>query len=130
MSAVLQLSPDDFPMLFGAPGVQPAPSWRDLLAVAALVFDVADHFGRGGGQPGEPRALAERMGPSLGVSGPDLGLLVAVVGQRRLLPDTSAARDVTDDATISAVASAVGSSDVLEVLHAVSLLDACRRTDR
>jgi [protein-PII] uridylyltransferase len=94
----------------------------DLLLLAALFHDL----GKGG--PGDHSetgaaivtALAGRLGLSL-VDAERLGLLVR---HHLLLPAMATRRDLDDPTTIEAVARAVGSADVLDLLAALTEADA------
>ncbi len=93
----------------------------DLLVVGALLHDI------GKGQPGDHTdngiALAGVIAPRLGFSSADTRIIVDLVRHHLLLPDVATRRDLSDDATITAVAQAVGSPVVLELLHALTEAD-------
>jgi [protein-PII] uridylyltransferase len=93
----------------------------DLLLVGALLHDI------GKGLPGDHtevgmRVVAE-MGPRLGFPPADVGVLVAMVRHHLLLPDVATRRDLDDPATARGVADAIGSVEVLELLHALTEAD-------
>ena len=94
----------------------------DLLLLGALLHDL------GKGQPGDHTAngveLVGRIGPRLGLPAADVEVLTALVCHHLLLPDVATRRDLADPATASAVADAVGSGEVLELLHALTEADA------
>jgi len=99
----------------------PRVSRPDLLVLAALLHDLGkgyrgDHTERGVG-------LVGLIGPRLGLVADDVEVLTALVRLHLLLPDVATRRDLSDDATISAVAEAVGSPLVLELLHALTEAD-------
>ena len=93
----------------------------DLLVLGALFHDL------GKGEPGDHTengiAAVERIGPRLGLSPADVGVLVQLIRHHLLLPDVATRRDLTDDATIESVAVAVGSPLVLELLAALTEAD-------
>jgi [protein-PII] uridylyltransferase len=68
------------------------------------------------------RVVAE-LAPRLGLPVEDVAVLVAMVEHHLLLPDVATRRDLSDPATANAVAAAVGSRDVLELLHALTQAD-------
>jgi [protein-PII] uridylyltransferase len=63
------------------------------------------------------------LGPRLGLPPADVDVLVAMVRHHLLLPDVATRRDLEDPATAQAVADAVGSAEVLELLHALTEAD-------
>ena len=93
----------------------------DLLLVGALLHDI------GKGLPGDHTEVGMRLvaeiGPRLGFSPADVGVLVAMVEHHLLLPDVATRRDLADPATARRVADAVGSQEVLELLHALTEAD-------
>jgi [protein-PII] uridylyltransferase len=94
----------------------------DLLLLGALLHDI------GKGLPGDHtevgmQVVAE-LGPRLGLPPADVDVLVAMVQHHLLLPDVATRRDLADPATAAAVAEAVGSAEVLELLHALTESDA------
>jgi [protein-PII] uridylyltransferase len=94
----------------------------DLLLLGALLHDI------GKGLPGDHtdvgmRVVAE-LAPRLGLQPADVDVLVAMVRHHLLLPDVATRRDLDDPATARGVADAVGSSEVLELLHALTEADA------
>ena len=94
----------------------------DLLLLGALLHDI------GKGLPGDHTEVGIRLvaviGPRLGLPPGDVGMLVAMVRHHLLLPDVATRRDLSDPATARAVADAVGSIEVLELLHALTESDA------
>jgi [protein-PII] uridylyltransferase len=93
----------------------------DLLVLGALLHDI------GKGQPGDHTDVGVRMlaeiGPRMGLDEHDSGVLVALCRHHLLLPDVATRRDLDDPATIGAVADAVGSDEVLELLAALTEAD-------
>jgi [protein-PII] uridylyltransferase len=94
----------------------------DLLLLGALLHDI------GKGLPGDHtetgmQVVAE-IGPRLGLPPEDVDVLVAMVRHHLLLPDVATRRDLADPATAQAVAAAVGSAEVLELLHGLTEADA------
>ena len=63
------------------------------------------------------------LAPRLGLPPEDADVLVAMVEHHLLLPDVATRRDLADPATARAVADAVGSGQVLELLHALTEAD-------
>ena len=93
----------------------------DLLLLGALLHDI------GKGLPGDHTdagmQVVAAMGPRLGLPPADVEVLVAMVQHHLLLPDVATRRDLDDPATARGVAEAVGSSEVLELLHALTEAD-------
>ena len=93
----------------------------DLLVLGALFHDI------GKGYPGDHTtagmALLGEIGPRLGLASDDVATLVAMVEHHLLLPDVAIRRDLTDPATIRKVADAVGSTQRLELLAALTEAD-------
>ncbi|MCU1673536.1 MAG: (Protein-PII) uridylyltransferase, partial [Frankiales bacterium] len=93
----------------------------DLLLLGALLHDI------GKGLPGDHTEVgmqvAADIGPRLGLHPEDVEVLVAMVRHHLLLPDVATRRDLADPATAGAVADAVGTAEVLELLHALTEAD-------
>jgi [protein-PII] uridylyltransferase len=93
----------------------------DLLLLGALLHDI------GKGLPGDHTvvgmAVVGELAPRLGLPPEDVAVLVAMVEHHLLLPDVATRRDLSDPATARAVADAVGSAQVLELLHALTEAD-------
>ena len=93
----------------------------DLLVLGALFHDL------GKGYPGDHTIvgmeLVRHVGPKLGLKKSDVDTLVAMVEHHLLLPDVASRRDLTDEATISHVADAVGTVERLDLLHALTEAD-------
>jgi [protein-PII] uridylyltransferase len=93
----------------------------DLLLLGALLHDI------GKGRPGDHTDVGIEMvaeiGPRLGLPAADVAVLEAMVRHHLLLPDAATRRDLSDPATARAVADAVGSVEVLELLHALTEAD-------
>jgi [protein-PII] uridylyltransferase len=93
----------------------------DLLVLGALFHDI------GKGYPGDHTEVGIEMlgtiGPRLGLDEHDSAVLVAMCRHHLLLPDVATRRDLDDRATIDAVAAAVGSEEVLELLAALTEAD-------
>jgi [protein-PII] uridylyltransferase len=94
----------------------------DLLLVGALLHDI------GKGWPGDHSqtgmAVVRDLGPRLGFPPEDVDVLVTLVEHHLLLPDTATHRDLDDPASVESVVKAVGSLEVLEMLHALTEADA------
>jgi [protein-PII] uridylyltransferase len=93
----------------------------DLLVLGALFHDI------GKGYPGDHTEVGMKMvgemGPRLRLADRDVDVLVAMVEHHLLLPDAAVRRDLSDPVTIQIVADAVGSQEVLELLHALTVAD-------
>ncbi len=93
----------------------------DLLVLGALFHDI------GKGYPGDHTevgmAIVRELGARLGLGEADVDTLVAMVEHHLLLPDVAVRRDLSDPATIRAVADAVGSPERLELLHRLTEAD-------
>ena len=93
----------------------------DLLLVGALLHDI------GKGYPGDHSeagvSLVQDIGARMGFAPDDVSILEALVRHHLLLPDTATRRDLADEATISAVAAAVGNQTTLELLAALTEAD-------
>jgi [protein-PII] uridylyltransferase len=93
----------------------------DLLVLGALFHDI------GKGLPGDHTEngveLMGRIGHRIGLTIEDTELLQAVVRLHLLLPDVATRRDLSDDGTIAAVAYAIGSPLLLELLDALTEAD-------
>ena len=88
----------------------------DLLMFGAWFHDI------GKGYPGDHTEVGVEMfatiGPRMGLSPDDVATVQALIEHHLLLADTATRRDLSDDATITAVANALGSSLTLELLRA------------
>jgi [protein-PII] uridylyltransferase len=93
----------------------------DLLLLGALLHDI------GKGLPGDHTEVGMRvvadLAPRLGLPADDVAVLVALVEHHLLLPDVATRRDLADPATARAVAAAVGTAEVLALLHALTEAD-------
>jgi [protein-PII] uridylyltransferase len=93
----------------------------DLLLLGALLHD----FGKG--VPGDHTTAGMQvvagLAPRLGLPPEDVDVLVAMVQHHLLLPEVATRRDLADPATARSVADAVGSAEVLELLHALTEAD-------
>ncbi len=93
----------------------------DLLVLGALFHDI------GKGYPGDHTEvgmeLVRDLGPRLGLNEHDTDALIAMVEHHLLLPDVAVRRDLSDPATIQAVADAVGDQERLELLHGLTVAD-------
>jgi [protein-PII] uridylyltransferase len=93
----------------------------DLLLVGALLHDIGKGF------PGDHTIvgmeLVAEIGARMGFDADDTGVLVAMVAHHLLLPEVATRRDLSEPATIEAVATAVQSIEVLELLGALTEAD-------
>ncbi len=94
----------------------------DLLLLAALLHDV------GKGWPGDHSvagaSVAADVASRLGLPAADRSVLVRLVRHHLLLTDTATRRDLSDPATVRAVAEAVGDARTLGLLQALTEADA------
>ncbi|WP_030351755.1 [protein-PII] uridylyltransferase [Streptomyces scopuliridis] len=94
----------------------------DLLLICALLHDI------GKGWPGDHsvagEVIARDVASRIGFDREDMAVIATVVRHHLLLIDTATRRDLDDPATVSAVASRVGSLATLELLHALTEADA------
>ena len=99
----------------------PKVSRADLLMLGAWFHDL------GKGYPGDHTEvgveLFERIGPRMGLSAEDTAIVSALIEHHLLLPDTATRRDLSDDATITGVATVVKTSVTLELLCALTEAD-------
>jgi [protein-PII] uridylyltransferase len=93
----------------------------DLLLLGALLHDI------GKGLPGDHTEqgieVVRRLAPQLSLTAQDTEVLVALVRHHLLLPEVATRRDLSDPATATAVAEAVGSREVLLLLQALTEAD-------
>ena len=93
----------------------------DLLVLGALFHDI------GKGYPGDHTeagmVVMQGLGPRLGLSEHDTGVIIQMIEHHLLLPDVAVRRDLSDPATITLVADTVGTIEVLELLHALTIAD-------
>jgi [protein-PII] uridylyltransferase len=94
----------------------------DLLVLSALLHDI------GKGLPGDHSLagapLAAAVAGRIGLPAPDAATVERVVRLHLLLPETATRRDVADPVTVRAVADAVGDTDTLALLYALTRADA------
>ncbi|MGW8883682.1 [protein-PII] uridylyltransferase [Streptomyces sp. NPDC055749] len=94
----------------------------DLLLVAALLHDI------GKGWPGDHsvagEVIARDMAGRIGFDKQDVGVIATLVRHHLLLIETATRRDLDDPATVRSVATAVGTTSTLELLHALTEADA------
>lgn len=93
----------------------------DLLLIGTLLHDIGKGF------PGDHTEvgieLVRSIGHRMGFDADDVAVLVAMVEHHLLLPEVATRRDLSDPATIEAVAAAVGRIEVLELLGALTEAD-------
>ncbi|MDQ1697323.1 MAG: [protein-PII] uridylyltransferase [Frankiaceae bacterium] len=94
----------------------------DLLLLGALLHDI------GKGWPGDHTdagvAVLPQIATRLGVGARDVEVLVTLVRNHLLLPESATRRDLDDPATVRAVADVVGDRATLDLLHALTVADA------
>ncbi|MDQ6854985.1 MAG: [protein-PII] uridylyltransferase, partial [Actinomycetota bacterium] len=99
----------------------------DLLLVGAWLHDLGKGF------PGDHSdagvALMGTIGKRMGFEPTDVDLLVGMVRHHLLLPSVATSRDLGDPATAMFVAHAVGSSELLELLDALTEADSLATGD-
>jgi [protein-PII] uridylyltransferase len=104
-----------------AAGVAGRVARPDLLVLAALFHDI------GKGLPGDHTdngmLLLEKIGPRMGLPPADTAVLVTLCRHHLLLADVATRRDLDDPATVAGVAEALGSTEVLELLGALTEAD-------
>lgn len=93
----------------------------DLLVVGTLLHDIGKGF------PGDHTVvgmdLVDDIARRMGFDEHDVAALVAMVEHHLLLPDVATRRDLDDHEVIDRVAAQIGSSDRLELLHALTEAD-------
>ncbi len=93
----------------------------DLLVVGTWLHDIGKGF------PGDHTVvgmeLVADVGARMGFAPEDVDLLVAMVEHHLLLPDVATRRDLDDPEVINGVAERVGSTTLLELLHALTEAD-------
>ncbi|MER7763608.1 [protein-PII] uridylyltransferase [Streptomyces sp. NPDC097619] len=94
----------------------------DLLLMAALLHDIGKGLPGDHSEAGEP--LAVEAAARVGFGPADTAVLGTLVRHHLLLIETATRRDLDDPATVGTVAEAVGSTDTLELLHALTEADA------
>ncbi len=94
----------------------------DLLLVAALLHDIGK--GRGGDHTAIGVELVADLAPYLGFDEADSQVLVDLVGHHLLLPDVATRKDIDDPAVIETVARTLGSHELLDLLHWLTVADA------
>ena len=93
----------------------------DLLLVAALFHDIGK--GRGPNHSAIGADLMRDIAYRMGFSSADIDVLVRLVAHHLLLAEAATRRDPEDPATVATIADAVGTSDVLDLLHALTKAD-------
>ncbi|WP_426571210.1 [protein-PII] uridylyltransferase [Aquihabitans sp. McL0605] len=93
----------------------------DLLVMGALLHDIAK--GRPGDHTEVGMELIAQIGPRMGFDADDTAVLVDMCRHHLLLPDVATRRDLTDETTITTVATAVGDPVRLHLLAALTEAD-------
>ena len=93
----------------------------DLLLVAALYHDIGK--GNGPDHSGQGAAMMQDIGYRLGFSPGDITTLRLLVQEHLLLSEAATRRDPDDPATVRTVVDAVGTHEVLDLLHALTEAD-------
>ena len=94
----------------------------DLLLLGSFLHDVGKGLPGDHSQAGAPVAAA--IATRIGLPPADVEVVAKLVRLHLLLPDTATRRDLSDPATISAVASAVEDDGTLALLHGLARADA------
>ncbi|MEY9966377.1 [protein-PII] uridylyltransferase [Streptacidiphilus sp. MAP12-16] len=94
----------------------------DLLLVAALLHDIGKGWPGDHSEAGE--VITRDVAARLGFPKQDVETLALLVRHHLLLVETATRRDLDDPATVAAITSVVGSTGVLELLHALTEADA------
>ncbi len=94
----------------------------DLLLVAALLHDIGKGSPGDHSEAGAPLAL--QAATRMGFDADDVATLALVVRHHLLLVDSATKRDLDDPATVAAVADLLGTTEVLELMSALTLADA------
>lgn len=89
----------------------------DLLLVAALFHDIGK--GNGPDHSGHGAAMMQDIGYRLGFPLADIATLRLLVQHHLLLSEAATRRDPDDPATVRSVVDAVGTHDILDLLHAL-----------
>ncbi len=104
-----------------AAGLAARVSRPDLLVVGSWLHDIGKGF------PGDHTVVGMEIvadiAGRMGFAPEDVALLVAMVEHHLLLPDVATRRDLDDPEVINGVAEAVGSTTLLELLHALTEAD-------
>jgi [protein-PII] uridylyltransferase len=93
----------------------------DLLVLAALLHDLGK--GYTGDHTDAGLDLLATIGPRMGLPAGDVAVVAQLVRHHLLLSEVAMRRDLSDDATIVAVADAVGNHATLELLAALTEAD-------
>lgn len=94
----------------------------DLLLLAALVHDLGK--GLPGNHSESGAVIAGEIAKRIGLAPEDAATLALLVRHHLLLPEMATRRDPDDPATIDAVVQAVGTTEVLDLLAALTRADA------
>ncbi|MFV2038938.1 MAG: [protein-PII] uridylyltransferase [Acidimicrobiales bacterium] len=93
----------------------------DLLMVGSLLHDI------GKGYPGDHTEVGMELiaviGERMGFAAAGTALLVSMCRHHLLLPDVATRRDLDDDDTVAGIVDAVGSTELLHLLHALTEAD-------
>jgi [protein-PII] uridylyltransferase len=105
----------------GSAGLAGRVTRPDLLVLAGLFHDIGK--GGSGDHTENGVALLAGIGPRMGLDAGDTAVLVALCRYHLLLADVATRRDLDDPATVEAVAAALGTRDVLQLLAALTEAD-------
>jgi len=93
----------------------------DLLVLGALFHDIGKNGSDDHTEAG--MALMADIGPRIGLPPEDVATVITMIRHHLLLPDVATRRDLGDEATIDAVAAAVGDLATLQLLDALTEAD-------
>jgi len=93
----------------------------DLLLVGAWLHDIGK--GSEGDHSEAGARIVEAVATRMGFSAADVAVLVRLTRHHLVLADAATRRDLNDPATVAAVADAVGDTDTLDILHALTVAD-------
>ena len=93
----------------------------DLLLVGCLLHDIGK--ARGGNHSAVGADLARDLAARMGFDDDDVDVIVTLVRHHLLLADTATRRDLEDSVVIQEVADVLGTVEVLDLLHEVTLAD-------
>ncbi len=98
---------------------------RDLLLVGTWLHDIGKGFvgERGDDHTRAGEVVIEEVATRMAFAPDDVAVLVSMVRHHLLLPDVATRRDIEDPTTVEHVARAVGTSELLGLLHGLTVAD-------
>lgn len=94
----------------------------DLLLVACLLHDIGKGLPGDHSTAGEP--VARRICERIGFDAAEAAVVARLIRHHLLLPETATRRDLNDPMTLTSVVRAVGGSEALDLLYALTRADA------